>query len=110
MPTNPFIFVAAISHMITELIEIIKKVKRKITDSSDMVWTSYETSNQLRDELEVCINELQTGNTSSMEKIKTLFLPTGALQEHSISNGWADEFLTLSEKFDQLYIAIKGHS
>ena len=88
--------------MITELVEILKKIKGKITDSSDMAWTSYETSKQLRDELELYINELQAGNTASMEKMKILFLPTGTLQEHSTSNGWADEFLDLSEKFDQL--------
>ncbi|HEV8505903.1 MAG TPA: hypothetical protein VGQ53_10900 [Chitinophagaceae bacterium] len=93
--------------MIEELIEIIKKLKGKITDDSDMVWTGYETSKQLRDELEAYILELQAGNATSMEKIKTLLLPTGALQEHSISNRWGDEFLDLSEKFDHLYMRIK---
>jgi hypothetical protein len=88
--------------MIEELIEIIKILKTKITDDSDMVWTGYETSKQLRDELEVYINELEAGNTSSMENIKILFAPTGPLQEHSIAHGWGNEFLDLSEKFDQL--------
>jgi hypothetical protein len=110
MPMSPAILDPEISHMIKELIEIMKKLKAKITDDSDMVWTGYETSNQLRDELEVYINELQAGNTSSVEKIRSLLLPTGTLQEHSVSNGWGDEFLDLSEKFDQLYITIKGHS
>ena len=50
-----FILVLEISYMITELIEIIEKLKEKIADDSDMVWTAYETSQQLKDELEVYI-------------------------------------------------------
>ena len=96
--------------MIKELIEIIKELKKNITDDTDMVWTAYESPKQIRDELEAYVHELQAGNTNSMEKIKILLLLTGTLQEHSMSNGWADEFLNLSEKFDQLYIAIKGRS
>ncbi len=93
--------------MIEELIEIIKNLKGKITDDSDMGWTGYQDSKQLRDDLETYILELQAGNATSIEKIKTLLLPTGTLQEHSISNGWGDEFLDLSERFDQLYMTIK---
>jgi hypothetical protein len=96
--------------MTNELIEIIKKVKQKITDRSDMTWTTYETPAQLRDELEVYINQFQADDISSLEKIKMLFLPTGTLQEHSICNGWTDEFLNLSTEFDRLYMTIKRYN
>lgn len=29
-----------------------------------------------------------------------LFLPTGPLQELSLSSGWGDEFVTLADRFD----------
>jgi hypothetical protein len=93
--------------MTQELIDIIYKVKSKISDDSDMVWTLYDNAKQLRDELEAYIQELQNGNMSSVEKIRLLFLPTATLQEHSISNSWADEYLKLSEKFDNLYSMLK---
>jgi hypothetical protein len=34
-------------------------------------------------------------------KIKFLFMPTGALQEISISNNWGDEYLRISEIVDK---------
>lgn len=86
-----------------ELIDIISKVKDKISDDSDMVWTHYDTAKALRDELELYTQELRNGDVSSLEKIKLLFLPTATLQEHSISNSWPDEYLILAEKFDNLY-------
>jgi|KBSSwiS6_1023812.scaffolds.fasta_scaffold20545_2 hypothetical protein len=89
-----------------ELIDIINKVKAKISDNSDMVWTHYGNAKQLTDELRLYTQELQNGNMSSLEKIKLLFLPTGTLQEHSISNGWRDEYLKLAEKFDNLYSTV----
>jgi hypothetical protein len=33
--------------------------------------------------------------------LQTLFAPTGPLQETSMSGGWADEFLALSDRFDK---------
>lgn len=92
--------------MTKELTEIIEQVKKKITDHSDMVWTRYVNAKQLRDELELYTRQLQNGDTSSVEKIKFLFLPTATLQEHSIFNGWADEYLKLAEKFDSIYAMI----
>lgn len=86
-----------------ELIDIINKVKDKISDDSDMVWTHYDTAKELRDELEFYMHEVRNGDMSSLEKIKLLFLPTATFQEHSISNGWPDEYLALAEKFDNLY-------
>ena len=86
-----------------ELIDIVNRVKDKISDDCDMVWTHYDTAKELRDKLELYTQELRSGDMSSLEKIKLLFLPTAALQEHSISNGWPDEYLALAEKFDNLY-------
>jgi hypothetical protein len=89
--------------MTKELTDLIGQVKNKITDDSDMVWTNYDNAKQLRDELETYILELQSGDMGSIEKLKKFFLPTAPLQEHSISNGWGNEYLELSKKFDGLY-------
>jgi hypothetical protein len=96
--------------MTQELIDVIKKVKERITDNSDMVWTSYDSAKELRNELERYIEELQTGDIRCIEKLQMFFLPTASLQEHSISNGWTDEYMRLSENFDRLYVAKKNHS
>ncbi|MEN2399434.1 hypothetical protein GKZ90_0006580 [Flavobacterium sp. MC2016-06] len=86
-----------------ELIDLITKVKNKITDDSNMLWTKYNDPKDLQMELETCIHELKEDNLNSMKIINVLFGPTGDLQEHSISNGWTTEYLELSEKFDDLY-------
>ncbi len=92
-----------------DAINIINQVKSKITDESDMVRTHYDTAKQLRAELELYTQQLQNGDISSLEKMKLLFLLTATLQEHSISNGWPDEYLALAERFDSLYSMI-NHS
>ena len=96
--------------MIHEVITIVERVKNKITDSSDMVWTGYDTAKQLRDELNGYIDLFQSGDSSCLEKLHIHFLPTCTFQEHSISNGWADEYLTLAERFDRIYALLKKES
>lgn len=94
--------------MINDLIDIISKIKEKITDNSDMVWTHYKNAEQLRIELDRYIDDLKKGDLQSMEKLNYLFLPTASLQEHSISNGWAEEYLKLANEFDRIYKLIKN--
>ena len=89
--------------MTNELIEVIKRVKEKITDDSDMVWTRYDNAEELRNELETYSEELRKGNTSCLNKLYLLFLPTASLQEHSISNNWTDDYLELSRIIDRLH-------
>ena len=96
--------------MTKELIILSQKVQDKITDDSDVVWTGYDTAKQLREELETYIENLKRGDTTCIEKLHTHFLPTGTFQEHSISNGWAEEYLSLSENFDNIYATMKNHS
>src|SRR5262245_5768175 len=93
-----------------ELIDIIEKVKDKITDSSDMAWTHYAKAKQLRDELDTIMQELKVGDLSSLEELRMLFLPTVTLQEHATTNVWSDEYLELAAKFDNLYSSIKNRS
>jgi len=42
-------------------------------------------------------------NQSYPEKIEFEFLPTGPLQELSMTNGWDEVYLKLSESFDKTY-------
>lgn len=96
--------------MTDHLVDLIKEIQEKITDASDMVYTNYENSKQLRDVLQTYIEEVQQGDIKCIEKLQMLFLPTATLQEHSICNGWATEYICLAEKFDNLYKKAKKHS
>lgn len=88
--------------MYEELIEILNKVKEKLIDGSDVVWTGYDNAQQMRDELDAYIQILRTGDASPLKELRFLFAPTGSFQEHSIDNGWAYEYLELADKFDKL--------
>ena len=93
--------------MIDELIKIIGVIKNKVSDSSDVVWTRYESVKEFRDDLDNYIIRLKANDKSCLEEIYILFAPTGSLQEHSISNGWADEYINLADRFDKLYKDLK---
>ena len=93
-----------------DLIKIIEEVKERITDNSDIVWTGYDSAKKLRTELEIYIEQLKSGDLTSLSELHKHFLPTCTFQEHSISNGWADEYIRLSEKFDTFYETLKNHS
>lgn len=90
-----------------EVASIVLAVKDKITDDSDVVWAGYNSPIELRIEIEGHLSLLRGGDYNALENIKVHFLPTCTFQEHSISNGWADEYITLSERFDRLYIKLK---
>ena len=93
--------------MINELIKIIELIKNKISDSSDVTWTQYETAKEFRDDLDRYVARLKINDKSCLEHLNVLFAPTGSLQEHSISNGWSDEYLRLAEQFDKISYGLK---
>lgn len=96
--------------MVSDLIKILEKVKDKVSDESDTVWAGYDTPQQLREEIQTYIKELSARNLQSLEDIHRHFLPTSTFQEHSLSNGWGDEYIRLSEKFDAIYSSLKNRS
>lgn len=91
-----------------ELIDILSFVKAKFTDNSNMDWTSYETAKEVRDELEDCIEKLIQDDKSCLNNLKIHFLPTSTFQEHSMQNGWATDYMRLSENFDRIYANMKN--
>lgn len=79
-----------------EIIELLKK-------SEDTIWANYSVEEAIQifqTELE---NYKQTQKLSDSGKsgIHFLFLPTGALQEISIDNGWGDEYVQIANVFDK---------
>ncbi|MEM9367524.1 MAG: hypothetical protein AAGD07_16145 [Planctomycetota bacterium] len=57
---------------------------------------------QIIQSLDAGLKAVTSQTRPDADKLTFLFLPTGPLQETSMSNGWADEFLTLSAEFDAL--------
>ena len=92
-----------------QLISILEQVKSYITDDSNMAW-SYQSAKELRFELEDYISRIQNLNFDNLDSLKRSFLPTCTFQEHSIWNGWGEEFLKLASEFDEIYNEINNFS
>lgn len=93
---------------IDRVVAIVRTVRMKVIDGSDVLWAGYDSPEQLRAELDDELALLLTGDQAALEKIGTRFLPTCSFQELSLSNGWADEYLELASEFDRLYARIKS--
>jgi len=93
--------------MTQTIIQILLQVRSYITDDSDMAWVRYDTPADLRAELTTCIEALQHGKTECLTRLSFHFGPTCTFQEHSISNGWGNEYLALAEAFDKAYAIVK---
>ncbi len=89
-----------------DLISALEKTIGFLEKSEDSAWsnkTALEAKNILIKELKI-FEEKQTFSFFGKTKIKFLFLPTGALQEISIDNGWGDEYLKISEIVDKYIV------
>ncbi|MFT3682797.1 MAG: hypothetical protein QM791_21240 [Ferruginibacter sp.] len=96
--------------MIQDLTRIIQTVKRKFTDESDLLWTTYDTAKEMRDELDLYASQLEKNDLSCLYNLHIHFLVTSNFQEHSLMNGWSDEYLVIAGKFDNIYAKLKANS
>ncbi|HEX8248118.1 MAG TPA: hypothetical protein VF599_08105 [Pyrinomonadaceae bacterium] len=86
-----------------ELISALEKTIELLEKSGDSIWSN-TTVNEVRDILERELHGLrenQNFSFSGKSEVEFLFLPTGALQEISISNGWGGEYLKISAIVDK---------
>lgn len=83
--------------------QLLRKIKAKIQDDTDVLWTHYNDTKTFIKDLESDIKAIENCDRKTLEKIKINFLPTSTYQEISLSNNWSDEFLRIASEFDNLY-------
>ena len=86
-----------------EIIHLLTEIKAKITDDSDVVWTRFNTVDELREHIDNHILRLNEGDKKVINDINVDFGPTSTFQELSIQNGWSEDYIILASKFDRLY-------
>lgn len=69
---------------------------------NDFCWSSWKDAEEAKTEIESIVQLLQSGGLPDRLAVSVIFAPTGPLQEVSLSSGWADPFLKVAEKFDDL--------
>jgi hypothetical protein len=65
---------------------------------NDFSWSSWIDADQALAEVESIIEKIRQGKLPVNADV--MFLPTGPLQELSLSSGWGDEFIVLASRFD----------
>jgi hypothetical protein len=87
-------------------VRILGKIIEKLSlPDCDVVWSHYESQTDAIVDIQDHIDRLKNGDYSRYQDLKLLFAPTGSLQEISLSNDWADEFLELAKQFNR---AVEG--
>ena len=86
-----------------EIINLLSIVKDKVNSTADVNWTTYDSAEELIDEINYCIKSIEAYDLKGLEKVKIHFLPTSTFQELAISNGWGDEYISLADKFYVLH-------
>jgi hypothetical protein len=84
----------------TEIIEILTIIRSKINSETDVSWTHFNTIEELTQMIDSSIDGLKRNENVVIEELAIHFAPTSTFQELSISNGWAEEYLMLADRFD----------
>ena len=90
-----------------KVIELLTLILNKVDEETNVVWTRFDTPEELIADLQQNIKKLQSNDFDVLDKLNLMFGPTATYQELSISNGWGDEYLYLSKQFDEAYENLK---
>jgi len=83
-----------------EISAVLTDCLRHILASEDSAYSAM-SARVLAETLQNTIAKLERDEPIDKAELRLLFAPTGDLQETSIDNGWGDEFVALSARFDR---------
>jgi hypothetical protein len=83
-------------HVLESAIELVS------LPDNDFCWSYWESGEEAKREMLALIASVKTGVLPEKVKISALFAPTGPLQEVSMSSGWADTYLKIADKYDEV--------
>jgi len=89
--------VASVHQLISVFIEVRKLIARA---DNNFDWSCWDDASAALVEIDSVLEKLCNFGLLPKSKMNFLFLPTGPLQEVSISSGWGDEFCELADSFD----------
>lgn len=88
--------VGSLIHVLEAAIELVS------LPDNDFCWSGWEDEAAAKAELLGLIDTLKSGGLPDPIKVSVLFAVTGPLQELSLSSGWADAFIKVADKYDQV--------
>ncbi|MCX5509668.1 MULTISPECIES: hypothetical protein [Pseudomonas] len=69
---------------------------------NDFCWSYWADESEAIQELQSLLDLVKAGTLPERLKLTVIFAPTGPLQETSMSSGWAETYLKIAERFDQV--------
>jgi hypothetical protein len=87
---------------LAELIAVVSEVRTLLAQpDNDFRRSGWFDREEALQEVGLILDALHRGEIPSKRDVAILFAPTGDIQEVSMGSGWADEFLSLSDRVDQ---------
>jgi hypothetical protein len=83
-------------HVLESAIELVS------LPDNEFCWSYWESGEEAKQEMLALIASVKNSVLPEKVKISVLFAPTGPLQEVSMSSGWADAYLKIAEKYDEV--------
>jgi hypothetical protein len=88
------------------VVDVLREAREFLArPDNDYAWSSWENAPAALREIDGIIARIENGDMPKRSDIELLFLPTGPIQEVSVSSDWGQEFVELANRFDA---AIEG--
>ena len=84
------------------LLDVLQDAKVLISRPwNDFVWSEWDSASTALAEIQGIEEQITNNDFSRLSHLELIFAPTGAMQELSMASGWADDFLSLVNRFDK---------
>ena len=84
-----------------KLAVILDGVLSFLKSSEDSIYADYSVQ-ECQKKLQKTVDRIAKDKRIRLSNLKFMFSPASALQDISLENNWADEYLELAKRFDQL--------
>jgi hypothetical protein len=85
------------------LLQVLRETRALLArPGNNYAWSSWENAEAALRELDALIECIESGARPDPQQLGALFLPTGPIQEVSLSSGWGETFLELAARIDDV--------
>ena len=87
----------------SEINGILNSILIRQAKHSNYATSKFHNHNEFIDYINAIKTNLKNNNKEAIEQLYLDFLPTGMFNDLAINNGWPQDYLKLSKRFDLLY-------